>query len=489
MKPATLIKLLSTVLLLTSAWSCGGGAGGGSASGGIGGSGFQASSVGSVSAVGSVTVNGVKYETTGATITDDTGAALSEASFALGQTVEVDGRVNADGLNGTAERVTVITALQGPVDQVVDAGRLIVMGQPVAIDDQTVIGDSVTNIGGIGSLSGFVEVHGNVDANGVLRATRIESKATIDLFKVAGFVGPSPTGASFTINSLTVASSATGLNAGDFVSVKGSNLLPGPPQTLTATSVDKRDRSFADDEFAELHGFIASNGPTFTLVTGAGTFQFRTDAATEFEGGGAVDLVVGLNVEVEGAFSGGVLFADKVEVEDGIRLAIGIDNTSKNLTGLTVSPANMSRIVLKLNDQTEIDDSRGGAFPENPTPAELLNSLDGNETLNVRARVSTTVLPTASELVATEIKISGNAPSNIGFRAPLDSDPGPNDELTILGIRILSDQVSSFLGANDSGEIGREQFFNSVTTGTLVEVEGNATADNEITATLLGIED
>ena len=177
-----LLFIISLISLAALSLNCGGG----SASGGIGGSGFQAQSIGSVSAVGSITVNGVRYETNAATITDDDGNSVLESSLSVGLVVEVDGQINADGVNGTASQVTVVTAVQGPLDQAPTASNLTIMGQPVAIDDQTQIDDSISLAGGITNLNinDILEVHGTVDPNGTIRASRIELKTQVNIYKV-----------------------------------------------------------------------------------------------------------------------------------------------------------------------------------------------------------------------------------------------------------------------------------------------------------------
>ncbi len=88
--------------LLVACGGSGGGVGGIDPGGGIGGSGMTSS--GSISAFGSIFVNGVEYETNGAMITVD-GDSATEADLGLGMVVLVIGTVNDDGVTGTAEQV------------------------------------------------------------------------------------------------------------------------------------------------------------------------------------------------------------------------------------------------------------------------------------------------------------------------------------------------------------------------------------------------
>lgn len=481
-----LIPVVSIALL-----ACGGG---GSASGGIGGTGIQARSVGSVSAVGSITVNGVRFQTTTALVRDDEGGTFPEVDLAEGMVVEVEGVINNDGVNGTASQVTLVTAVQGPVDQILNANRITVMGQPVAIDDLTIIDGTIVGLGGITALtsSNTVEIHGTVDPNGAVRATRIEDKTgTTALFKIRGLVAAAspPT---FTINGLTIDFSNTAQNdfgssgptVGDFVSVRGSALNAA---TLTADVVENESRFYGENVNAEIEGFIINAvGSAYTLVTGAGTFQFRIDATTEFEGGVVGDLVVGLEVEVEGTFNGGSLLADEIEIKDGVRLENSADITSRDIDNLTIRPDNMSALVLKLNDQTEIKDNRTG-FPENPTPAQLLGSLDGSETLRARGRISNTTVTNATELAVTDLTISEGTPSTVELRGPLAAPPDLNGVLQIFGVAVYSATASRFLSEDESA-ITETEFLSQVTTGTVVEAEGSMATDNSMNASQLAIE-
>ena len=487
---ATLMLIASFIFMM----ACGGGA---SSSGGIGGSGFTASSIGSVTATGSITVNGVKYETTDAAVTRDDGQGLSETDLRVGLVVEVNGQVNVDGTSGTATTVAVLTAVQGPVDRVDAAtNSLTVMGQPVAIDDLTLFDDTIqpNNLNGL-NQGGIVEVSGAVDPSGTIRAMRIEAKPDAEtLRKVRGFVNTlsAPT---FTINGLTVdfstAENDFGINGppvGAFVSVRG---LLSNNDTLIATVVDNETRSFTDQTNAEIEGFItAASGTIFTLVSGAGTFQFQTDAGTTFDGGIAGDLVIGLKVEVEGAFSGGILIADKISIEDGIRLREVTVDTA-DAADRTITLVDLSALVLKLNDQTDISDDRDTPLAgQDPTPEQLLPTLFSNEILRVRARVSNSAIPNATELIITELRVEdGPASDAVRLRGPLDTFPGPNGQLQILGVTVNSDDATTTFSDLNGIGIDQATFNSQVAAGSSIQAEGPLSNDNTMEATQLEIED
>ncbi|WP_455197312.1 DUF5666 domain-containing protein, partial [Kaarinaea lacus] len=108
-------------------------------SGGESGTGIQANNqttVGEISGFGSIYVNGVRYNTDGATVYID-GNPSSEQSLAVGMVVTVEGSVNSDGLNGTAITVATRTEVEGLVLQndVAGNGTINVMGQTVKISN------------------------------------------------------------------------------------------------------------------------------------------------------------------------------------------------------------------------------------------------------------------------------------------------------------------------------------------------------------------
>src|SRR5882672_7252852 len=116
--------LFGTLLALA---SCGGG------TSGPGGSGAT-STFGTITAFGSVFVNGVEFSTSGATIVLD-GNPAAESNLRVGMVVTVSG--SRSGSSGSATRVDVDDAVEGLVEAQADANHWTVMGQTVFVDDQT----------------------------------------------------------------------------------------------------------------------------------------------------------------------------------------------------------------------------------------------------------------------------------------------------------------------------------------------------------------
>ena len=108
-----------TLLLVVFIAACGGGSGGGGtvASGGIGGTGVTS---GTVSGFGSVFVNGIEFETDGASRNVDDETDISngrddDTVLGIGMVVTIIGTVNDDGVTGTAESIEYDDEVEGPV--------------------------------------------------------------------------------------------------------------------------------------------------------------------------------------------------------------------------------------------------------------------------------------------------------------------------------------------------------------------------------------
>ena len=72
----------------------------------------SAGAFGTVTAFGSVVVNGVRYDTAGATFTID-GAPGMESDLGLGDVVLIEGSIDSSGTTGTADNVTYDDAVEG----------------------------------------------------------------------------------------------------------------------------------------------------------------------------------------------------------------------------------------------------------------------------------------------------------------------------------------------------------------------------------------
>jgi len=492
---------LSTYIIITAAlaWlsGCGGagsdgyspGGGGGNAGGGIGGTGVISS--GLISATGSITVNGIKYETENAQIFMDGEELLDDSRLKVGMFVEVDGEINDDGTTGTASIVRFDDNVEGPVTSIdLDTRVIEILGQTVLVDPQTVFDNSSVfpaNITGL-TVGDVVEVSGQIDDQGNIRATHIEKTASTNL-EITGFVS-GLINDTFTINGLVVDFSNAILEDfsvgvpqnGDFVEVKGS-AYDAPTSTLTATRVENKARNIVDNVKVEVESFVisvTSNG--FSVFTSFGKMDVVYDGFTEFRGGAAIDIIVGAKVEAEGSIQGNVLLADKVSIKENIRIevaAAGADGTT-----LTLQLRSLSAISVSIDSRTELDDKR-----DTPTSTAnmgtFLDSINQDDHLKLKGRFIGN-----GQVIAVELEVD-DPESNLDdvvLRGPVDDAPTGTTLFTILGIEINTANASRF--EDRMGNlIDRSTFFGAIETGTSVKASGELSADNSIDSEELDLED
>lgn len=320
--------------------SCGGSGEGLLAGGGIGGSGNT--SVGPITALGSIFVNGIEFQTTNATVAIN-GVNSDEKELQVGMVVKVEGTINADGKTGKADMVVFDHNAAGSINSI-DLGRstLEVMGQTVFVDAQTIIAGLPGKTPGLADLAtnDMVEISGLADADGNIIATRINLKTTGGQSKVSGRVS-SLTNATFKVNALAVDYSKAmlrkfgpaGIQPGDIVDIIG-NLTS--PSTLLADVIEKKSSDFKDNNSIKFEGFIDSlyyagqSVTGFTLITQFGLQRVELDASTIFSGGQSIKA--GARVQVEGTILSNIIQAKKIELLESVRMkgSAAMANASPN---------------------------------------------------------------------------------------------------------------------------------------------------------------
>lgn len=424
-------------------------------------------SVGTITGFGSVIVNGIRYETSGAQVNID-GNAGTESDLAVGQVVVVRGTLNDDGTTGVAERIDYDDIVEGPVTDIdAVAGTITILEQLIRIDDGTSFGITIApaSVEGL-QVDDRLEVSGFILADGSISATRIERSDDNDL-EIVGRVA-NVAADTFTINGLVIDFSAATLEDfpngtpedGQLVEAEGNML--GAAGELIATRVEFEDDLFGDDspDQVEIEGFI-------TRFNSAADFDVEgvpvtTNAQTEFEGGSAADLDINRKVEVEGQFdANGVLVASEVEIKSAgfIRIEALVDAVQGDV--LTVLGLDV-----RVDSTTRAEDK---------SSAEL--EPFGLADINVGDYVEIRAFENADGLIATRLE-RDDFDGEVALRGFVDSTAPPN--FTILGVTIETNAGTDFEDRDDQS-ISSNEFFaqamDSLVEATGVWVNGVIVAD------------
>lgn len=416
-------------------------------------------SKGTITGFGSIVVNGVRYDTDGATIEVD-GEPGTESDLKVGQVVVVQGTIEEDGSAAAATSVAFDDLVEGPVTAINNAmNTLTVLGQSVIVDADTSFDDSISppSIDGI-FVNDIVEVSGFFLADGRISATRIEKELPGGEFEVTGVVS-GLTATTFRINNLIVDFGRAQLDNfpngtpenGQLVEAKGNPPLGGNGE-LVATRVEFKsgDLPAADGDRAEVEGFI-------TRFVSATDFDVEgvsvtTDASTTFVNGTGADLALNRKVEVEGVVNAsGVLVASKIEIKlaNFIRIEGQVDDRSGNQISIFGVPINT-------NDLTRFEDKS----------AQNLDSF-GIDDIVVGDYLETRGYEDASGVVATLVERE-DFDGEVALRGFVGEVTQPT--FTILGVTIETDAGTQYRNVNDQ-PIAASDFFQNAA-GRLVEAKG-----------------
>lgn len=315
---------------------------------------------GPISGFGSIIVNGVRYDDSGASVSRDDDGAATREQLKLGMMVEIEGAgVDALAATGRALRVRFGSEIVGPVSAVdTAAGALTVLGQKVVVTDATVFDDSL--VGGLAGIdaSDVLEVHALYNAtDGSFTATRIEDAAAAVRYRLRGVVADLDTTAkTFTlggqvINYGSLPANAITANLANGVPVRAL-LMPTPVNGQWVATVLRPAGNLTPSSGlgAHLRGAITVFGSSASFEING----LKVDAANASFPDGTAGIVLGAVVEVHGTVTNGVLVATKVELDNrhaGERhrpVLIGslsaLDTVAKTfkLRGVTVNYAKVS---------------------------------------------------------------------------------------------------------------------------------------------------
>ncbi len=333
------VRLLAPLSLALLAACGGGGGGSGSGTGAAGTATPLAASAlytGSVTGLGSIVVNGVRFETVGAQVLDADdpyGTTSYTDPVKLGMTVAVDGTADDAKGSGSANRVRIDGGMRGQVGTVdAAAGTLSVNGQTVKVGASTLI-QGATGLAAIAAAS-WVEVYGLAQTDGSFLATRIEvyaaksaldaayPKASTYALSLRGIVASVGSG-SFTLpdgkngsisvnySAANVVPAGASIAAGSSVRVLATAAPLGNGPVTAAKVLVLNPAALAGSTSApvKLKGVVDSVGAASLVVSG--TTVDISNAAKP-----AVAIAKNQVVEVKGSMSNGTLVATKVETED-----------------------------------------------------------------------------------------------------------------------------------------------------------------------------
>jgi hypothetical protein len=315
---------LTAAATLSLVAACGGGGGDDAATASVGGTAPSANTVawasGPISGLGSIIVNGVRYDDSSARVQrDEDDSDVSRSSLKIGMMVEVrsssvddsTGRANASEIRFGSELVGAVSTVDTA------ASTFTMLDQVVEVTSTTVFDDSLT--GGFAGLKAgtVVEVHALFDAAaGRYVATRIEDKPAGSVYRLRGLVaGLDTTAKTFKIGNAVIA----------YGDVPAAN-LPANLANGTRVRVQLKPEKVNDQWVAtavrsglkrvEDHNDGRVRG-TVTAFTSAQAFEvngLKIDATNAKLEGPAAGLILGARVDVRGTLSNGVLVATKIKV-------------------------------------------------------------------------------------------------------------------------------------------------------------------------------
>ena len=272
---------------------------------------------GTVTGVGTLSVDGVHYDTSRARVlAENNPSASTDVSV---NEVQLGMRVTIQATDGHATEVVIQPSVFGPVGAInLDARSLTVYGQKIVARTE---GENRTVFAGVANLAGLalgdaVEVHGTVQDDKSLLASRIERKAKSELgkgVKVGGVIAALNLDTKhFKFNDMTVDFSAASVlplgatpHNGQLAMVY-SRALPGTGGLKADTL-----KLITPDDGA---GFMVGGGVTaFTSIANFTVSGVKVDASqARVSGTGSVGL--GAVVSLEGAVVDGVLKATSMTI-------------------------------------------------------------------------------------------------------------------------------------------------------------------------------
>lgn len=318
---------------------------------------------GTISAFGSIFVNGIEFDTQQAEVFVDgqsvgSGDAIVLEHLAVGQLVRVLGADDLNGSGATAAKIYYEKTLEGPIShmQVLDpyTWQVTIMGQEVIADDNTRwSGMEAYAL----ALDMIIELSGHLNSDGTFQATYIARKEEAVDFTVKGRVRDlNRSTETLRIHHLTVdfsaiAESVPQLTDGTLIWVVGSLTAV---DTLVASQLVLWHPIGPPDDTAQ-PAFITGvvNQSVSAQNFYVDHYPVTTDDQTIFGGIEADQIANGMGVTVTGTLQDGVILADRVELYAHFELLQG-EVQHIDLDNQTIVLAQAPLTTIRVNSETEI---------------------------------------------------------------------------------------------------------------------------------------
>lgn len=430
---------------------------------------------GVITGFGSVYVNGIHFETSGAEISKD-GLRTTQQNLRVGQVVHVKGRIDGSG-RAVADSVRQDDDLEGPITSIdATAQTFVVLAHTVRVTTETSFDASLGNFAAL-AVGVQVEVSGLANSAGEIVATRIEKRATgATQLEVMGTVSALDTTAhTFKLGALVVDYSsatlrdfpATGIANDQTVEAKGNAL--NSAGALVATSVERRDFDSSTGVFQrEVEGLV-TRFASATDFDVAGR-KVTTNSSTVYEGGTAADLALNVKVEAEGTFdAAGVLVAAKIQFKRGTGAGVAgiVDNVAADSSGLG-GTLTVLGVTITVDNNTRIEDKSDARIE-----MFRLANVQVGDYVEIRGTETAALKLTAARLERRR------ASTESWVRGTVRDLASPN--FTALGVPATTTSATRF------DELSSTAFFTSAA-GRVVKVRGTENA-NQIAATRVEFED
>lgn len=449
--------------------SSGGGIGGSGVNGG--GTGGTGISSGSVTAIGSVHVNGVRYDTSSAEIFVEGqsvgfGDTAVLANLEVGMVVRVEGDIETETA-GTAQRVYFNDDLRGPVESIMEIDsvttQLVVLGKTVVIDELTHVVDVAI---AAPLVNDWIQVSGYEDAEGRIRATFVTEIVGASTANLKGTItAVDSTHELITINGIDIGYHQATLIDVDPLAVGQRVEVTGEYSTgsitIDADTIEPVDvLGTADIDSIELSGIIADK-------TSATEFRLNgvpvvVTGQTLYSGGDADDVAEDVRVEAEGQLTNGTLVAERIIFMDFAKLEADV---SANNTGQSV---------ILLHGLTDIP-IRYNATTKATGDVLSPSSIDGSHHIKVLGRR----LPSSETetVVAVHIITLDVLNDKVIVQGALEDDPLSGQTfITLLGHDIDISGIPDD-GFESPGGTGYVHFYESAKAGDIVSAKGTRSGE------------